>query len=608
MFRFSEAAYEDAGPTILAMQPVTLPAYKDQKADPQWGALYAHLQSRMAMLRTWRYTWWAHWARLAEYILPYRYKWLVTANSMYRGSPLNQAIVDETPTLAMRVCASGMLDGLMGRSRPWFKLSGPPGWQADPDALDWLDDAEQKIYQVFAESNFYGAMAQMFQDEATFGTSPVIIYEDFEDIIRCYVPCAGEYYLATGGRLSVDTLYREFTFTVSQIVDFFGLDNCPSEVREAWQEGGGTIEREFVVAHSIEPNFEIRNAKGGSGFRPVPAHFVFRETYWLMGIKTAAPLSLRGFTERPFVVARWSVTANDAYGRGPGMDALPGSAQLQVEQMRKGEFIDKLVRPPMGASPKMKQEPSSIIAGQVTYTSTENGEKGFWPLFEVQPAALGPMVEDVKEVQSRVDRCFFVPVFQAITRMEGVEPRNELELSLRQGEAIQQLGPVIDLHEGEVASPAIRRVAGILLKRGLLKPVPPSLRGVPVQIKHVSTLRLVQKAAATAPIEQTLSFAARLTEGAQAAGVAPPLRIFKLDKVARQYADDLAFPADTMFTEQEMAQQDQAAIQQKQAQDLAAGGMAAVQAAQGLSQVDVGGGRNAVQALLGTGQQGGAGA
>src|SRR6185312_13847611 len=602
MYRFSEAAYENAGPSLLAMQPVTLPSL-DDKPDPNWGALYEHLQSRMAMLRTWRWTWWAHWARLAEFILPYRYKWLVTANSMTRGSPLNQSIVDETPTLAMRVCASGMLDGLMGRSRPWFKLGGPPDWQADAQALAWLDDTEQKLYQVFAESNFYGAMAQMFEDEATFGTSPVVIYEDFEEVIRCYVPCAGEYYLATGGRLSVDTLYREFTYTVSQIVDFFGLKSCPDEVRKAWQEGGGTIEREFVVAHSIEPNFEIANRRKGpgNGFRPVPSHFTFRETYWLKGIKTARPLSVRGFTERPFVVARWSVTANDAYGRGPGMDALPGSAQLQVEQMRKGEFIDKLVRPPMGASPKMKNEPSSIIAGQVTYTSTGNGEKGFWPLFQVQPQALGPMVEDVKEVQERVDRCFFVPVFQAITRMEGVEPRNELELSLRQGEAIQQLGPVIDLHEGEVASPAIKRVAGILMKRGMLLPLPPSMRGVPVQIKHISMLRLAQRAAATAPMEQTLAFAGRLAEGAQAAGLPSPLRNFNLDKTVRTYAEDLAYPAGDMRSTDEVAQMDQAAAQEKQAAQTMVAGQAAVNAAQGLSQVNVGGGRNAVQALLGTG-------
>ena len=39
-------------------------------------------------------------------------------------------------------------------------------------------------------------MAQAFQDIVVFGTAPVIVYEDFEDIIRLYLPCAGEYYLA----------------------------------------------------------------------------------------------------------------------------------------------------------------------------------------------------------------------------------------------------------------------------------------------------------------------------------------------------------------------------------------------------------------------------
>jgi hypothetical protein len=70
------------------------------------------------------------------------------------------------------------------------------------------------LYTVLAQSNFYTELAQAFQDTVVFGTAPFVIYEDFEDVIRLYLPCAGEYYLGTGARLSVDTFYREFTYTV----------------------------------------------------------------------------------------------------------------------------------------------------------------------------------------------------------------------------------------------------------------------------------------------------------------------------------------------------------------------------------------------------------
>ena len=55
----------------------------------------------------------AHWALLAEYILPRRYHWLITPNNMTRGMPINQAIVDPTGTQAMRICSAGLMNGLM---------------------------------------------------------------------------------------------------------------------------------------------------------------------------------------------------------------------------------------------------------------------------------------------------------------------------------------------------------------------------------------------------------------------------------------------------------------------------------------------------------------
>ena len=87
------AAYESQGPTLLASQPPTLGA-ETQKTGRDWSDIYTHLESRMGMMRSWRYSWWTYWAILAEYILPERYHWLIVANKMAKGRPLNNAIVD----------------------------------------------------------------------------------------------------------------------------------------------------------------------------------------------------------------------------------------------------------------------------------------------------------------------------------------------------------------------------------------------------------------------------------------------------------------------------------------------------------------------------------
>jgi hypothetical protein len=535
---------------------------------------------------------------------------------MRRGSPINQSIIDSTATLAMNICAAGLVEGLMPTTRPWFKLGvGLPGMEAPADAKEWLEDTEERAYTVLAQSNFYTIMAQAAQDEVTFGTAPVIMYEDAEDVIRCYAPCAGEYYLDVGSRLSVDTLYREFTLNTLGLVDMFTLAACPPQVQGLWTAAGASLENEFVVAHAIEPNFALaaRGNIGGAGMGGrggggtvdvVKGGFPWREVYWLKGTKTPQPLSRRGFYEKPFAVARWSTVSNDAYGRGPGMDALGDIMQLQLETRRKAEAIDKQVRPPMGAHPSLKNEPSSINAGHVTFVASDgNGKPGFWPLYQVNPN-LSDMKEDLKEIQNRVDRCFLVDVFMAITQMEGVQPRNEIEIAERKAEKLQRLGPVIGLWKTEFASPLIQRLIAIMQRRRLLKPLPQSLRGVPLKIDYIDMVTMAQLGAETASMERVFATAGSLSEAAKAASVPDPLRVLNLDASMRKYTDRMNFPADCVFGKDEVAEHDAARDKAAQQAKVMQATLPTVQAAKTLSETPVGGGQSALSSLLGTGGAG----
>src|ERR1700722_18335578 len=107
------APYENMSPMLLAAQPLSLPEKRDaEKPIDWWGPLFNHLETRLGILRTWRYSWWAYWSRLAEFFNPRRYHWVVVANRMTRGNPINDAIIDSTGLQALRTCASGMWSGL----------------------------------------------------------------------------------------------------------------------------------------------------------------------------------------------------------------------------------------------------------------------------------------------------------------------------------------------------------------------------------------------------------------------------------------------------------------------------------------------------------------
>lgn len=602
----SAAPYELASTSLLAEQPPTMEKEKIEN-DFDWEVIFGHLTSRLAAMRNWRYSWWTYWSKLAEYLLPRRYIWLVTANLMRRGNALNQAIIDGTAVLAKTICYTGMVDGLCPTTREWFKRTvALDNTEIDADGKAWLEECDRRAYLVLAESNFYEEVAQTAEDLVVFGTAPLIVFEHAENICWFKNPCAGEYYLSVNGHNEVDTLYTENTMTVEAIVAFFTLKACPQMVRDLWEQGGGSLQNEFVIAMAIEPNFDIagRGRSRGKNVTVVKGGFPYRIVFWIRDTKTERPFSMNGFRGKPFAAFRWAKTANDPYGRGPGMDALGDVIQLQIETRRKAEAIEKQVRPPMGADPALKNEPASINPGHITYVSAQDGKKGFWSLFDVK-IDLAAMIQDLKDIAGRIDRYFMVDVFMAITRMEGVQPRNNMEIAARKAEAMQRLGPVIGLWKNEMRG-ILDRVYEIIEKRGLFPPRPQSLQGVTLKFDFLDMVTLAQLGAETAAMEETFRVGGELSAASTAAQLPNPLRIMNLDEALRIFAERNNYPVKGLFTPREVKQHDAQRAQAAQAKQLAAAPTAAlpaVQAADILSKIPPAGGHSVLGQLM----QGGGG-
>lgn len=586
------------GPEFLASQQAD--EIEDRyKRDDNWPDLYSHLETSLYAMRTVRWSWWSHYVMLARFFKPRRMHFFVTPNRYSRGNPINEEILDGSPAIAVNICSSGMWAGLTNPARPWFNIK-PRDEKVplDADGQKWVDELIQAILSALEGSNFYTTMAQAFEDVVVFGTAPILIYEDEKDDIRFYLPCAGEYYLKVGARFSTDTLCREFLLTVQQIVEMFSFEECPPEIQGAFLQGGARMLEEYVVCHMIEPNFEVMSKGNPRKKVPIiPGSFTWREIYWLRGKETKGPLSKRGFNECPFFTLIWSRVANDPYGRSPGMDALGDNKQVQRSTMRKGELIEKFVRPPMMAPVSMKNEPSSILPGMTTYVNTQDGKAGFSPVFEVKPEALNALVTDIEGVDKRIDRSFFVDVFMAITNMEGVEPRNELELTKRDLERLQRLGPVVNNAENALAD-GLLRVMTILERKGRVRPPPPSMRDTRLKLNFESLNRLAQRAAESMAMKDTFQTLGELSSAAKAAQVPDPIRTFNLDRAAKKYALSNNFPADCIFTDAEVQEHDAARQGVLASQQAPASLMAGVTAAKTLSETQVPGG-NALGALVG---------
>jgi hypothetical protein len=489
----------------------------DRSGNSTDAAALRYSQGRLLGLRANRYSWWTHWRELADYFLPRRYRWIITPNMMSRGSPINQHILDSTGVICARNLASGLVSGKSSPTRPWFKLrvGKIDSTLTSPTSL-WLAECERILYLIFAESNFYNSIAQFYYDLVIFGTASVLIYEDFDNVINCINPCAGEYYIDIDGKYRPTIFYREFTMTISAVVDEFGLENCSDSIKRAYRQGdGASLSREIIVAHSIEPNDDGRAAEFG-----FPSTFAFRELYWEWG-GSASPqggntqpsgfLRRKGYYDRPNITGRWDLVSNDPYGRSPGMDGLPDQKQLQLESKRKAQAIDKMVNPPLVADVQLKNQPASLLPGGMTYVQgyTSSGKPGISSIYDTK-FPINEITEDLNEVRQRLSKTFFNDVLMTASQYETRSNVTAIEWDMRKSESLVALGPALERIDHEVLGPVLDRVFGIANRAGILPPAPEEIQGQAINVEYVSMLQQAQQAAASAGIERVLQLAGGL--------------------------------------------------------------------------------------------------
>lgn len=508
---------------------------------------------RAEELKQVRQPWEAEWRALAEFIEPTRLR-LVLKNE---GPFSRSKIIDSTGTFALRTLASGMHSGLTSPARPWFRLT-----TFDPDLKDfapvkeYLAAVEQRMREVFQASNLYNAFHTGYGDLGQFGQSLGILVDDDDEFVRMQQLTHGMFWLARDDKGRVTTMYRCFRWSVQRIVGRFGYDRVSkvsNSITSAYDTG--RYDDTFDVWHAIEPRM-IRNANSiAKHDKP------FLSNYWL-DAKTERSqdglLEESGFDENPLIGPAWELSADDHYGVSPGMIALGDVKMLQLEQQRKLEAIDKLVRPPMTGPTSMRNNPSSLLPGSVTLVDDPTG-KGYRQAMEVN-LRLAELASDIRETQQRIDRTFYADLFLMLSNMEGIQPRNQFEIAERKEEKLLALGPVLEnIYNGQL-EPVIDRTFAILNRRDELPPPPPDLQGQELKVEYVSMLAQAQKAVATGGIERGMAFVGNLS------AVKPDvLDKIDADEAVDVYFDMLGVQPSIVVPDEKVAQLRQARAQEMQA-------------------------------------------
>lgn len=457
-----------------------------------------YLSQRFGAMETELSSWVPYYKDLSEFVQPRRGRFDVYDRN--KGDKRRHKIINGHAGFAHQTARSGMMAGTMSPARPWFVLE-----TYDPDLNEfapvkqWLYTTTQIIRDVYASSNFYNQAPTLLGEMLLFGTGCMVHVDDFDDVARFYTHTAGSYMLAQNDKLKIDTMARKFQWQTKQIVGKFGYDNCSQSVRNAWDQGN--YDSWFEVRHMIEPNTRY---KRGNPFRKK-----FRSVYYEPGNLMEGGkqfLSEKGFDTFPAYTPRWETTDDDIYGTNcPAMVALGDIKGLQMEEKRKAQGIDKMVNPPLQGPASLRSVPVNSLAGGLTIYDVNDRNLKLSPIYQVTPQ-LQELRLDIDGVERRIDKAFFVDLFLAISQMEGIQPKNELDIMTRNEERLLMLGPVLEQLSGEFHDALISRTFDQLLKAGVLPPPPEALQGKPLRVRYVSSLAMAQKAVATQSIEKTLQF------------------------------------------------------------------------------------------------------
>ena len=162
-------------------------------------------------------------------------------------------------------------------------------------------------------------------------------WEDDDYVVNHTPLTAGEYYISVDKRGDVDTLYRDFSMSVSQVVQEFVTQRDGSRdwsvvsdtVKQMWNSR--LYDSLVPIVHAIEPRGPHERELGKLDKLNMPWKSVYFERD---GGSKDRVLREGGHNRFPCIVPRWRVTGGDIWGEGPGTKALGSIRQLQVEQDR----------------------------------------------------------------------------------------------------------------------------------------------------------------------------------------------------------------------------------------------------------------------------------
>ena len=436
--------------------------------------------------------------------------------------------------------ASAIQNLMTGEGQPWFHLATRDRSLMKSRAVRlWLQEAERICYDVFnsPESGFHLAAHEHYLQQGFLGTGPLLVIDRPAQMPMYIALPLPECCLDRNPWNRIDTLIRTYKKSAKELVQAFPSAQKFDKVRQAIE---ATATTRFTCVHAIRPRKEAilgsRNALA----------MAFESVYVLQ--EEQVVLEESGFESFPAVVPRWTVSANEIYGRGPGDTALADTRMLMEVARSSLKMRQKVADPPLSAPDGGYTGPLKLYPGAVNML--KNGHLPATPLHQIDMQGLLAADDLRAQTVDAIRRAFYNDLFQLegpVTDKGAVQHMSATEAAIRQRDKLGGLGPIFSRQKVEMLGPLIFRMLAILERNRMLPPAPPELEDAEVLAEYVAPLAVAQETGDVGTIIEGINLA-----GAVASISPGAVDILNGDSALARGLRALRFPEEGMRSQEEI--------------------------------------------------------
>ena len=445
-------------------------------------------------LREGRSTWDTHFDEVRRFLQPAGQPFVGDGTP---GEKRRAEMFDNAGETASMEFANHLHSMLTPEGRDWFGLRPESARVRESHAaMVWLEAATARMHDVFQSpaSGFKDSLGANYLSAANYGNCGLHI-RDRPARMPLYQPVAMQRtYVAENSEGVLDTVFSMDDLTARQALQFFGPQTPAKIAAKAEQPGDGET---FQFWHLVFPR---QSPAGGMAALRMPYASI-----WIAEAE-AEVLRRGGYHERTPIVARWSKQANESYGRGQGMVALPDVKMLQRIKRAEIRGAERMIEPPLmvaddGVISPVDLRGNALISVEHEAMSTGRGDP-------IRPVAMGGKPELgaqlVAETRVVIREAFFLHLLR-LPRENRMTLGHVLELVEEQ---MRVIGPFLGRLQNELLGPVIERTYGILLRNGAffgpgMPELPQELLGEPLVIEYESPAARAQRVARATAVVRT---------------------------------------------------------------------------------------------------------